>query len=221
MVYHDLRSPLTNVVSSLDMLHGMAPDGDNAVFNSLLEIAEHSTDRMLRLVSSLLDVQHLEDGHPISHKEVVTACSLIDEACKIIQPLVQNKKQELIITVSHDLPALRVDVDMIRRVVTNLLENATKYTPAGGMIHVGARQDNDWLLVWVDDSGPGIPRQDQERVFEKFVRLQTEGSPKSMGLGLAFCRLAVNAHGGKIWVESQPPLGSRFIFTLLLDKNKL
>ena len=220
MVYHDLRSPLANVVSSLDMLRGMAPAGETGAFNSLLEIAEHSTQRMQRLVSSLLDVQHLEEGHPISHKDLVTANSLIDEACKIIRPLVQNKKQELMVSIGQDLPAVMVDVDMIRRVVTNLLENAAKYTPSGGVIQVGARQEDGWLLLWVDDSGPGIPRQDHERVFEKFVRLQTEGAPKGMGLGLAFCKLAVNAHGGKIWVESQPALGSRFTFTLPLDNQK-
>jgi signal transduction histidine kinase len=96
----------------------------------------------------------------------------------------------------------------------NLVENAIKYSPAGGKIAVGVKVLDGWVDLWVQDSGPGIPAAEQEHIFEKFIRLRTDRYPKGVGLGLAFCRLAVQAHGGKIWVESQENAGSRFRFTL-------
>jgi two-component system sensor histidine kinase KdpD len=103
---------------------------------------------------------------------------------------------------------------MIRRVVTNLLENASKFSPQGSKIEVGARQKEDQILVWVKDNGPGIPASEHERIFNKFTRLKMENSPKGLGLGLAYCRLALQAHGGNIWVDSEVGVGSCFTFSL-------
>jgi signal transduction histidine kinase len=103
---------------------------------------------------------------------------------------------------------------MIRRVVTNLLENASKYSPQGSKIEVGARQEGDQIQVWVKDNGSGIPASEHERIFDRFTRLKTENTPKGLGLGLAYCRLAIQAHGGNIWVDSEVGAGSRFTFSL-------
>jgi signal transduction histidine kinase len=103
---------------------------------------------------------------------------------------------------------------MIRRVIINLLENAAKFTQQGGTIFLGARHDTHLVRIWVEDNGPGIPAAEQERIFDKFSRLKLNETVKGMGLGLAYCRLAIQGHGGKIWVESEPGLGSRFIFSL-------
>jgi two-component system sensor histidine kinase KdpD len=108
---------------------------------------------------------------------------------------------------------------MIRRVVTNLLENASKYSPQGSKIEIGARQKDDQILVWVEDNGPGIPASEHERIFNKFTRLKTENAPKGLGLGLAYCRLALHAHGGKIWVDSEVGVGSRFTFSLPIART--
>jgi two-component system sensor histidine kinase KdpD len=105
---------------------------------------------------------------------------------------------------------------MIRRVLINLLENAIKYTRTGGRISVAARKTGEDLAVSVSDNGPGIPAGEQKAIFGKFARIHREGHPKGLGLGLAFCRLAVEAHGGKIWVESEQGKGSTFFFTLPL-----
>jgi signal transduction histidine kinase len=105
--------------------------------------------------------------------------------------------------------------------VINLLENACKFTPANGQIELGARMNGEAMIVWVKDSGPGIPPEEHEHIFQKFIRLRAEGSPKGLGLGLFFCRLAVNAHGGQIWVESQPPHGSQFNFSLPVANHPL
>jgi len=103
---------------------------------------------------------------------------------------------------------------MIRRVLINLLENAIKYTRPGGTITVSAQKQKGELLVSVSDTGPGISPRDRQRIFEKFARIQKEGRAKGLGLGLAFCRLAVEAHGGRIWVDSEVGKGATFSFTL-------
>ena len=104
--------------------------------------------------------------------------------------------------------------EMIRRVLINLLENAIKYSRTEGKISVTLERVENDMRVGVQDNGPGIPKEDQTRVFEKFARVQRKGRPKGLGLGLAFCRLAVEAHDGRIWVESEPGQGSTFYFTL-------
>ncbi|MGZ9221879.1 MAG: sensor histidine kinase, partial [Anaerolineales bacterium] len=100
-----------------------------------------------------------------------------------------------------------------RRVLINLMENSVKFTPPDGKLEVGARHEENWVHIWVKDNGPGIPSSEQERIFDKFTRLRGTNKSSGLGIGLAFCRLAVLGHGGKIWVESEPGRGSTFHFT--------
>lgn len=218
MIYHDLRSPLANVVSSLDLLDTMLPS-DNTAMKSLLEISMRSTERIQRMTESLLDMSILEAGQPIGNRLRAKVSDLIYEAVQAIESTVNNKNQSISYKVYKNLPNVLVDQDMIRRVVTNLLENASKYSPPGSNIEIGARQEDDQVHIWVQDHGPGIPASEHERIFDKFTRLKTENGPKGLGLGLAYCRLAVQAHGGRIWVESGLGIGSRFIFTLPVLKT--
>jgi signal transduction histidine kinase len=102
---------------------------------------------------------------------------------------------------------------MARRVLINLMENSVKYTPPDGHVETGAAQEDQWVHIWVKDNGPGIPAAEQERIFDKFTRLRGTSKSSGLGIGLAFCRLAVLGHGGKIWVESEPGKGSVFHFT--------
>jgi NtrC-family two-component system sensor histidine kinase KinB len=214
MVYHDLRSPLSNVISSLDMLQVMLPAEADPAIATLLDIVNHSILRMQRLVNSLLDIRRLEAGQPISRQEIINVNNLVAEACSAVQRMVKSKNQKLLVNLPDDLPPAWVDEDMIRRVVINLLENASKYSPSEREIEINAQSEGEWIRFAVKDSGAGIPPEDRERIFNKFVRLTADSAPKGIGLGLTFCRLAVNAHGGRIWVESQPPHGSQFYFTL-------
>jgi two-component system, NtrC family, sensor histidine kinase KinB len=213
MIYHDLRSPLANVVSSLDLMDTMLPTDDPAL-KSLLDISMRSTERIQRMTESLLDLSILEAGQPIGTRKVTSVLALVYEAVEAMESLVHNKSQLISYKVPDRLPNVLADQDMIRRVVTNLLENASKYSPQGSKIEVGARQDDNQILVWVEDNGTGIPASEHERIFNKFTRLKTENAPKGLGLGLAYCRLAVQAHGGKIWVDSEVGVGSRFTFSL-------
>jgi signal transduction histidine kinase len=214
MIYHDLRSPLANVVSSLDVMETLLPGDADPAMKSLLNIAIRSTERIQRLTNSLLDMRRLEADQPIGNQVKCSPIPIISEAIEIVSLTADNKKQVIVNTVSPDLPEVWVDVDMIRRVVINLLENAVKYTPLDSVIKIGAEQQNGHILVWVQDNGPGIPTNDRERIFEKFIRLHPSDGPKGLGLGLAFCRLAVEKHGGRIWVDNPDEGGARFNFTL-------
>ncbi len=219
MIYHDLRSPLANIVSSLDVLTAMGPGQDNETVQSVVTIARRSTDRIQRLVSSLLDINRLELGQAIISQQSVVTASLAEEVIDAVRPMVESRHQTLMNRLPENLPSIWVDLDMIRRVLINLLENASKFIPTGGKIELGASLEGEWLQMWVQDDGPGIPFADQERIFNKFTRLKEKGAPSGLGVGLAFCRLAVVGHGGKIWVESQLGQGAKFIITLPLVKG--
>jgi two-component system, NtrC family, sensor histidine kinase KinB len=214
MAYHDLRSPLANVVSSIDAVGSILPPGQDPTINTLLAIARRSTERIERLTNSLLDISRLEAGQPIANPLPINPELFISEAVEIILPVSENKHQKLNYSIPPDLPKVSGDLDMLRRVVTNLLENAVKYTPFEGELEIVAQVENEYVHVWVKDTGVGIEPEQQEIVFKKFTRLNSSKSPKGLGLGLTFCRLAIEAHGGKIWVESRQGAGSRFIFSL-------
>ena len=213
MIYHDLRSPLANIVSSLDVLFSLVPEDDKETVQAILKIAENSTDRIQRLVSSLLDVNRLESGQPVANQKVVDAISLIEKAVHDVEPVAKGRRQTVSAKLPEALPPIWVDEDMARRVLINLMENAVKFTPPDGQIEIGAQQEDGWVHIWVKDNGPGIPLTEQERIFDKFARLRGANKSGGLGIGLAFCRLAVLGHGGKIWVESEPGKGSVFHFT--------
>jgi two-component system, NtrC family, sensor histidine kinase KinB len=220
MIYHDLRSPLANIVSSLDVLTSLASGPENETMGSVVTIARRSTDRIQRLISSLLDINRLESGQTIVSQQSVNPDVLTEDALEAVRPMTDSRHQTLSRSLPANLPAVWVDVDMIRRVLINLMENASKFTPPEGKIDLGGKRDGEWVQMWVQDNGPGIPPADQERIFNKFTRLKSEGAPSGLGVGLAFCRLAVEGHGGKIRVESEPGHGSKFIVSLPVEKEK-
>ena len=213
MIYHDLRSPLGNIVSSLDVLYTMVPDDDKETVLAILKIAENSTDRIQRLVSSLLDVNRLESGQPVADQKVVDPLLLIRNAAVDVDPAAKGRRQTLVLDLPDELPSIWVDEDMARRVLINLMENASKFTPTDETLEVGARHEDNWVYMWVKDNGRGIPPVEQERIFDKFTRLRGTSKVGGLGIGLAFCRLAVLGHGGKIWVESEQDKGATFHFT--------
>ncbi|MBI4927537.1 MAG: GAF domain-containing protein [Anaerolineae bacterium] len=215
MVYHDLRSPLSNIISSLEMMNLLLPPpGENDNLRVILNIATRSSDRMQRLIATLLDIYRLEAGQPISNRKPAEILPLIIEAVDAIQPVLESKGQNMKVDIENSLPAIPIDADMIRRVLINLLDNATKFTPLQGDIGVRVHRDGEMIVFTISDNGPGIPPDKTELIFDKFARLQVDRIPKGLGLGLAFCKLAVRSHGGKIWVESKVNSGSIFNFSL-------
>jgi PAS domain S-box-containing protein len=213
MIYHDLRSPLANIVSSLDVLYSLAPEDDKETVHTVLKIAENSTDRIQRLVSSLLDVSRLESGQPVADQKAVDPIPMIAKVVLDVEPIARGRRQAISVDLPKELPPIWVDEDMARRVLINLMENASKFTPTDGRFETGARQEGDWVHLWVKDNGPGIPAVDHDRIFDKFTRLRGKNKPGGLGIGLAFCRLAVQGHGGRIWIESEQGTGSAFHFT--------
>lgn len=213
MIYHDLRSPLANIISSLDVIATMVPEEERATVLSILKIAENSTDRIQRLISSLLDVNRLESGQPVADQSVVNVLALVHKALEDVEPALRGRKQTLIQNLPESLPPIWVDEDMARRVLINLIENSSKYSPTDSTVEVGARAEEGWVHFWVKDQGAGIPPSEQDHIFDKFTRIRGKGKVGGLGIGLAFCRLAVQGHGGRIWVESDTGKGSTFHFT--------
>jgi len=219
MIFHDIRSPLGNIVSSLEMMSGLMPVDET--LNSMLNIARNSTARIQRLVNSLLDINRLEAGQQILDQNAVDPLELIRESLRDVEPAANGRQQTLVNTTMGVLPYIWVDVDMVHRVLINLLENSIKFTPVGGRIEIGAQvQDGLSVIFWVRDTGPGIPAADQGRIFEKFTRVRGKSRTSGLGVGLAFCRLAVLGHGGKIWVESDAGNGTSFWLTLPVAQKK-
>ncbi|MGB2894867.1 MAG: GAF domain-containing protein [Anaerolineales bacterium] len=213
MIFHDLRSPLGNIISSLEVLRESLV-GDDETIQSVLSIASRSSRRASRLVESLLDLDRLETNQAVLDKSDASIGALVAEAVEEVHPTAEAKGQLLRMELAPRLPMVHLDVDMVRRVMINLLENAIKFSRGGDSIQVSVQQEGDHLVIAVKDTGAGISPRDRERIFEKFTRLGGQERPKGLGLGLAFCRLAVEAHEGRIWVESEVGKGSTFAFTL-------
>jgi NtrC-family two-component system sensor histidine kinase KinB len=220
MIYHDLRSPLSNVISSLDILEDVIKGDDDEGTQLLFKIAAASAARIQRLVSSLLDINRLEAGQPIVTQQGVSPSTLIHDAVEAILPGTQPREQKVTALVPENISNIWVDGDMIRRVLINLLENASKFTPIGGKIEIGVKEDGEWLQLWVQDTGIGIEADDRQRVFEKFARAKNKGKVSGLGVGLAFCRLAVDGHGGRIWVDENYQDGTRFNLTLPVSERE-
>ncbi len=215
MVFHDLRSPLGNILSSLEVMQTSISEEDDTL-QSVLSIAQRSGRRASRLVESLLDLDRLEAGQAVLEKTRAAIGVLVTEAVEEVHPTAEAKGHVMKFDLASNIPDVEMDMDMIRRVLINLLENAVKHTRGGGQVTVAVREKDDYIVVSVKDSGRGIPPRDQQRIFEKFSRIGHESRLKGRGIGLAFCRLAIEAHGGRIWVESEEREGSTFLFTLPL-----
>ena len=219
MIYHDLRSPLGNVVSSLGILGGLVAQDEAA--KAILKVAAHSTDRIQRLVDSLLDINRLESGQSIAETSATQVANLIEAAVSDVTPSATGRRQTIEVHIEALLPDICVNADMIRRVLINLLENAIKYSKTDAKIQVDARKDANAIQFSVQDQGLGVAAADHKRIFEKFTRLKSGGHRASgLGIGLAFCRIAVQAHGGIIWIESEEGKGARFVFKLPIRPEK-
>jgi signal transduction histidine kinase len=213
MVYHDLRGPLQNIKFSLSALKRSAP-ADNARVTSALKAAQRSVQQLSYMISNLLDIQKLESQQAILRRGKIPIRRVIRGAIEQTKATVAASKLEYKVELASDLPDIYIDADMIHRVITNLIENAAKYATTGKYITLKAVSQDNFVHVMVIDDGDGIEAHLRESIFEKFSRVRFNDAPTGTGLGLAFCRLAVEAHGGKIWVDSEAGIGSTFQFTL-------
>lgn len=214
---HDLRSPLSAVLGALDVMsESLKAEHQSEVFPQALQLARRSSRRVMGMVESLLDISRMQAGSMDLNRTPVSLPALVVNILVDFTPQSQDYGVELVNTLPPDFPAAWADQGKLSRILTNLLDNALKFTPAGGRIIFGAELKPEGMLtIRVADTGPGIPVEYREKIFERFTQIPGQrGRRRGSGLGLTFCRLAVEAHGGKIWVESNPGGGSVFQFTL-------
>jgi signal transduction histidine kinase len=218
LIVHDLRHPISSLFGIIKLLEMVLPQEVLATNQSLLNLANSTCEHMQLLVDSLLDIARMEAGEVQLDLELLDIRELLEDSTS--RPILPMRDNVILTTdLPDELPQVMVDRGKLERVMSNLVGNAIKYTPGGGRIIVAASAKNSHIEVSVTDTGPGIPLRDRKRIFERFARIKDDkASRKGFGLGLAFCRLAVEAHNGEIWVEDgNDGIGSRFIFTLPVE----
>jgi two-component system phosphate regulon sensor histidine kinase PhoR len=219
-VSHELRTPLTALVGSTEvLLDGMYRKPEES--RKFLEIMDKQLHSIQNLVSDMLRLAAVEDSRTPFRKEEISASDLVDDVLAPIRPLATKKHQELKVVLPPDELILNIDVAQLSAAVTNLLDNAVKYTQEGGSIELNVHPQNGGVRIEVRDNGPGIPREQLPRIFERFYRVDKSRSKEmgGTGLGLAITRHAVENHGGIISVQSE--LGRWTLFIIQLPDSCL
>jgi two-component system sensor histidine kinase KdpD len=211
-ISHDLRTPLAVIAGASSALNDASLMFDEPSRRRLTASIEMKAHEMSEIISNVLDLMRFEAGNVKLRRDWETVDDLLGSTLARLDARLADHVVEIDLPV--DLPAVCVDATLIMQVFTNLLENAAKHTPAGTRIIVSAGAEGDGVRVCVDDTGPGLPAGDPERLFAKFQRGRDESNTGGAGLGLAICRAIVGAHGGTIVAMQRPGGGARFVFTL-------
>lgn len=223
-IVHDLRSPLSLIIGAISMLEMVLSEDILQANHEIFDLANINCRRMKRLIDALLDIARMEAGETRLLPTEVNLRQLIEKTVDRMAPSVRSKHLTLQAALPAELPTLMIEEGKIDRVLDNLIDNALKYTPSTGKITIAAVLKGEHVLISIANTGPIIPLEDRERIFERFAQVySTAVRTRGSGLGLAFCRLAVEAHGGHIWVEPvEDDEGNRFIFSLplLLSADK-
>jgi len=214
---HDLKNPLAAVLGNLELMERKA---DDSVLH-LVRRSKAAAWRMHQMILNLLDIGQLEEGKLLLRPETVDAASLARKACLEMEGSAAQRGVRLEIEADRGDVHLKADGAVLRRVLDNLLANAIEHSPESGIVRVAVTPCDEGIEITVADQGPGVPPQFRERIFEKFERLEQRKSVPgaNRGLGLTFCRLAVEAHGGTIWVDDAP--GGGALFRALLPATEI
>lgn len=214
IVSHDLRNPIHTITMAASFLLEVAPPDDRRLSSRRqIEVIQRSARRANRLISDLLDVARIQAGGMAVEPVPVEAASLVQEAVEAATPLATGKKLTLEREVPENLPAVCSDRDRVLQVFGNLIGNAIKFTPEGGHITIRAESEAQAVKFAVCDTGPGIPPEHLPHVFDRYWQAKSTAK-LGTGLGLSIAKGIVEAHGGRIWVESEPGQGASFLFTL-------
>jgi two-component system sensor histidine kinase GlrK len=213
---HELRTPLTSIKEGIGLLQDGVGGSVTEKQKRLLTILSEETRRLIDLVNSLLDLSKMQEGMMPYYFNEESLPLLVERVVAEIGPLIEAKKIQLFTDTDRGVPALKVDRERILQALRNLLGNAVKFTPEGGLIRIAVQRRNDGVAFSVKDTGPGIPRESRDAIFEEFHQLAADNADwvKGTGLGLAIVKEIVTAHRGRVWVESEPGSGSTFIFVL-------
>lgn len=207
-VSHDFRTPLS-VISAATSDLMQSPDYDDATRHKLQSLVLDEADRLDRLVANLLDLSRMRAGGFEPHRQAVDVGELVDHATRRLRRLLDGV--DLRVELEPSLPAIQADFTQMDQVLTNLLENAVRHSPPGGVVRVGAGTTPSTVRISVSDEGPGIDPDDAEVVFEPF---RSGAIPGSSGVGLAICRAIVEAHGGRIGVSGDRAAGAELFVEL-------
>jgi len=235
MLVHDLRAPLTSIMNGVMMVRRGLGGPVTDQQQELLKIAHQGSQTLLELINTMLDISKMEEGRMPLDLQPLAPYAIMDQVIERLQGSASTQRVRIEQHLAVNLPLIEADKDKIVRVLQNLLDNAIKFSPNNGLVTLGAcffdakqecadlptrppLQAGDWLILWVQDRGIGIPRAYHERIFEKFGQVRG-GKVRGTGLGLTFCKLAVEAHQGHIWVESEEGAGSVFAFALPLKRE--
>lgn len=230
MLAHDLRNPLTAVSMALETLEMGNATTDEEVRSrlnpkliaQLLRHARTQTKAIDRMITDILQTAKERSAEIRIHPQELDLVRLCTEIVDRLQSQFQVKSQQICTDLPSDLPKVYADPERVQQVIINLLDNAIKYTPENGVIQVATlHRTTQKVQVSISDNGPGIPLENQQRIFEDRFRLKRDEAKDGYGIGLALCRRVVQAHYGQIWVDSQPNQGSNFHFTLPVFRNSL
>jgi signal transduction histidine kinase len=211
MVVHDLKNPLAAIMGNIQLMQLQRARMTPTRLQELLQRTQDSARQMARMIQNILEVAKLEENKMPLRREAVHLGRIVAEQAAELLSLSARDGVRLESAVSEDLPPVDADPELLARILANLLSNAFKHTPTGGRIVIGARLEGDEIVTTVTDDGEGIPEDLQPHIFEKFVAGESDDRHRrtyDSGLGLTFCRLAVQAHGGRIWVKSRPGEGT-------------
>jgi signal transduction histidine kinase len=218
MLVHDLKNPLSTIIGTLQPLKEGVLGPIEPQQREFLDMALQGSRTLLEMVNTLLDIGRLEAAKFPLDRDETDLRSLIEGALQDVKVPAAQRGVNLSSQVPPQTPRVTADQTVIRRVITNLLSNAIRFTPNGGQVAVSTAfsEDIGGVIVTVSDTGQGIPKDYHEKIFEKFgqVQLRQAGTKTGTGLGLTFCKLAIEAHGGRIWVESEEGKGTRMSFLL-------
>jgi len=215
-ISHELRTPLAGIKAMVETLHDGAID-DMEVARDFLTRIDTEVDRLTQLVAELTELSRIETGEAELRREPVNLNQLAEEVVIQFGPQAERQKLSISEGLSAELPAVPVDKGRIRQVIANLVHNAIKFTPTGGRITVTSRVLEASVVVDIADTGMGIAKEDQARVFERFYKGDKARTGEGTGMGLAIAKHVIEAHGGNIWVESEEGKGSTFSFSLPLQ----
>jgi two-component system sensor histidine kinase GlrK len=216
LMAHELRMPLASIKEGTNLLlKGIGEEFKEKRREVLTIIAEES-NHLIDLVNSLLDLSKMEAGMLKLNLQTSDIQPMISKAVSALEPLAMAKDVSIAVRIPEDLPHARMDGERILQVLRNLIGNAVKFSSGGGHITISAQSVEKWLRVSVEDTGPGIPRKDLNTIFDKFQQatVTSYNKIKGTGMGLAIVKHIINAHGGKVWAESEAGRGSTFIFLL-------
>jgi len=211
---HELRTPMTSIKGSVDLILSGFAGETSPEMQELLEIAQKSCDRLVRLVNDILDLSKIEAGQLRLNVERLDLTEIAVRAVCAVKSLADKTEVRLRVDRPLPLPHVDADPDRIEQAITNLLSNAVKFSPPKGEVVVELSSDDTWVQCTVRDQGVGIAEKDLHRIFGKFQQLSEGRRRGGTGLGLAITRGLIDEHRGSIWVESRVGEGSRFIFRL-------